>query len=99
MHAPLFEGLTFHLRRGDRLAIPGATGSGKTTLLRLLTGQKQQDAGTIRLGSNVETASIEQVLEQQLDISQSPLELCGTSTMARTLLACLKVSAACLNRP
>jgi ATPase subunit of ABC transporter with duplicated ATPase domains len=96
---PLFESLTFHLRRGERLAITGVNGSGKTTLLRLLAGQKQQDAGAIRLGTNVETASIEQVLKQQLDFSRSPLELCGTSTTARTLLACLKVPAACLNRP
>jgi len=95
----LFEGLTFHLRRGDRLAITGDNGSGKTTLLRFLTGQQQPDAGSVRLGTNVETASIEQVLEEQLDFAQSPLEICGTSTMARTLLGCLKLPAACLNRP
>lgn len=93
---PLFEDLTIHLRRGDRLAITGPNGSGKTTLLNLIAGQKH---GAIRLGTNVETASIEQFLEQQLDFSKSPLELCGTSTMARTLLACLKVPATCLNRP
>jgi ATPase subunit of ABC transporter with duplicated ATPase domains len=46
----------------------------------------------------METGSIEQVLEQQMDFSKSPLEVCGTSTMARTLLACLKVPANCLNR-
>jgi ATPase subunit of ABC transporter with duplicated ATPase domains len=95
----LFDGLTFHLRRGERLAITGPNGSGKTTLLRVLTGHKQADAGIVRLGTNVEAASIEQVLEQQLDFRQSPLEICGTSTMARTLLGCLKVPAACLNRP
>ena len=95
----MFEGLTFHLGRGDRLAITGINGSGKTTLLRLLAGQRQPDAGTIRLGTNVQTASIEQILEQQLDFRQSPLEICGTSTMARTLLGCLKVPADCLNRP
>jgi len=95
----LFEGLTFHLRGGDRLAITGANGSGKTTLLRILAGQKHPETGSIRLGADVETASIEQVLEQQLDFSQSPLEICGTSTMARTLLGCLKVPANCLNRP
>ena len=41
----LFEGLTFHLRRGERLAITGANGSGKTTLLRMLAGQRRPDAG------------------------------------------------------
>jgi ATPase subunit of ABC transporter with duplicated ATPase domains len=47
----------------------------------------------------VEAASIEQVLEEQLDFAQSPLEVCGTSTTARTLLGCLKVPLECLNRP
>lgn len=95
----LFAGLTFHLRRGERLAIVGANGSGKTTLLRLLAGQKQPDAGTVQLGTNVQVASIEQVLEEQLDFRQSPLEICGSSTVSRTLLACLKVPVTCLNRP
>ena len=95
----LFEDLTFFLRRGDRLALTGPNGSGKTTLLRVLAGQRPADAGAVRLGTNVETASIEQVLEEQLDFSRSPLEICGTSTMARTLLGCLKLPADCLNRP
>lgn len=95
----LFEGLTFHPRRGDRLAITGANGSGKTTLLKLLAGQRRPDAGSIRLGSHVEAASIEQALEQQLDFCQSPLQTCGTSSAARTLLACLRVPVGCLHRP
>jgi ATPase subunit of ABC transporter with duplicated ATPase domains len=95
----LFEGLTFHLRRGERLAVTGANGSGKTTLLRVLAGHQSPDAGDVRPGTNVETASIAQVLERQLDFGQSPLEICGTSAMSRTLLACLKLPAACLNRP
>ena len=95
----LFHDLTFHVRRGDRVAIVGPNGSGKTTLLRVIARQRAPEAGTIRLGANVETASIEQVLEQQLDFAQSPLEVCGSTTMARTLLGCLKVPHACLNRP
>ena len=95
----LFSGLSFHLRRGDRLAITGPNGSGKTTLLRILAGQQPPDAGSIWIGSNAGIGSIEQVLDRQLDFSRSPLELCGASTMARTLLACLKVPVTCLNRP
>src|SRR5262249_24764584 len=95
----LFDGLAFHLRRGGALAITVPNGSGKTTLLRLLAGQRRPDTGAIRLGANVVTASIEQVLEEQLDYRQSPLEICGTSTAARTLLGCLKVPPGCLNRP
>lgn len=95
----LFGGLTFDLRRGDRLAIIGDNGSGKTTLLHTIAGLRQPCRGTIRLGSNVETGSIEQVLEEQLDFCQSPLQICGMGTTARTLLACLKVPVTCLNRP
>ena len=95
----LFKDLTFHLRRGDRLAMTGPNGSGKTTLLHVLLGLRQPDAGEVRIGANVEMASIEQVLEQQIDFSQSPLEVCGSSTAARTLLGCLKLPASCLNRP
>jgi ATP-binding cassette subfamily F protein 3 len=95
----LFEGLTLHLRRGERLAITGPNASGKTTLLRLLGGQIHPDVGCVRLGNNVETASIEQLLERQFNFSQSPLEICGRSAMARTLLGCLKLPPKCLNRP
>ena len=95
----LVDGLTFSMRRGERLSITGDNGSGKTTLLRVLAGQQKPDRGSIHLGTNVEIASIEQVLEHQLDFNQSPLEICGASTMARTLLGCLKLPPACLNRP
>jgi len=95
----LFEGLTFHLRRGGRLAITGVNGSGKSTLLKVIACQIPPDSGAIHLGTNVEIASIEQALEQQWDFSESPLAVCGTSTATRTLLACLKVPVTCLNRP
>ncbi len=95
----LFTGLNFYLRRGDRLAVTGANGAGKTTLLKIIAGEMRPDAGAVRLGSNVEIASIDQVLEHRLDFRQSPLEICGTSTAARTLLGCLKLPHTCLNRP
>lgn len=87
------------MRSGDRLAITGPNGSGKTTLLNILSGRRQPTRGTVRWGINVETASLDQVLEEQLDFRQSALEICGTTHAARTLLACLKLPAACLNRP
>ena len=37
--------ITLHIRRGDRIALVGATGSGKTTLLRLLNGLLAPSAG------------------------------------------------------
>jgi molybdate transport system ATP-binding protein len=40
--------LDFTLREGERVAIVGANGAGKSTFLRLLAGEEQPAAGTIR---------------------------------------------------
>jgi len=36
---PLIEKLSFHVAKGDRIAVVGPNGRGKTTLLRLLAGE------------------------------------------------------------
>jgi ATP-binding cassette subfamily F protein uup len=46
--------------RGDRIGIVGPNGSGKTTLVSLLTGALAPDAGEIRLGANVQMATLDQ---------------------------------------
>ena len=46
--------------RGDRIGVVGANGAGKTTLLRILTGALPPDSGTVRLGANIELASLDQ---------------------------------------
>ena len=51
---------TTRVIRGDRLGIIGANGAGKTTLIRLLTGELAPDSGTVRLGANIELASLDQ---------------------------------------
>ena len=45
---PLFAGLDLTLGPGDVTALVGANGSGKTTLLRIVAGEHQPDAGTVR---------------------------------------------------
>jgi ATP-binding cassette subfamily F protein uup len=48
------------IMRGDRVGVVGANGAGKTTLLRLLTGVLPPDTGRVRLGANLELATLDQ---------------------------------------
>ena len=48
------------IQRGDRIGIVGPNGSGKTTLVGLLTGTLAPDGGTVRLGANLEIATLTQ---------------------------------------
>ncbi len=51
---------SIRIQRGDRIGIVGPNGSGKTTLIGLLTGALAPDSGTIRLGSNLAVATLDQ---------------------------------------
>ncbi|HJU32027.1 MAG TPA: ABC-F family ATP-binding cassette domain-containing protein [Hyphomicrobiaceae bacterium] len=57
---PIVKDFTYRLLRGDRLGIVGPNGSGKTTLVGLLTGALPVDQGSVRVGANVEMASLDQ---------------------------------------
>ncbi len=46
--------------RGDKVGIIGPNGSGKTTLLKVLLGQLKPQAGTVKLGTNLEVAYLDQ---------------------------------------
>ena len=56
----LIDDLSFKLPRGGIVGVIGPNGAGKTTLLRMITGQEQPDAGTLRLGDTVELAYVDQ---------------------------------------
>ncbi|MHB8340644.1 MAG: energy-dependent translational throttle protein EttA [Mycobacteriales bacterium] len=56
----LFDQLSFSLPRGGIVGVIGANGAGKTTLFRLLIGEEEPDAGTLRIGETVRIAYIDQ---------------------------------------
>jgi ATP-binding cassette ChvD family protein len=56
----LIDGLTFKLPRGGIVGVIGPNGAGKTTLFRLMTGQEEPDAGTLRIGETVKIGCVDQ---------------------------------------
>lgn len=61
---PILSGFSTTIMRGDKVGIIGHNGCGKTTLLKLLLGQLQPEAGSVRVGSNVEIAYFDQTRGQ-----------------------------------
>ena len=56
----LFDDLTFRLPRGGIVGVIGPNGAGKTTLFRLITNQEKPDGGSLKIGSTVELAYVDQ---------------------------------------
>ncbi|MGY3129360.1 ATP-binding cassette subfamily F protein uup [Bradyrhizobium sp. USDA 4501] len=56
----IVDGFSTRIQRGDRLGIVGPNGAGKTTLVHLLIGNDPPDSGSVRLGANIEMATLDQ---------------------------------------
>jgi ATP-binding cassette ChvD family protein len=56
----LVDDLNFSLPPGGIVGIVGPNGAGKTTLFKMISGQEQPDAGTIRLGETVKLCYVDQ---------------------------------------
>jgi ATP-binding cassette subfamily F protein uup len=56
----IVDGFSIRVQRGDRIGIVGPNGAGKTTLIDMLTGGSPPDSGMIRLGANIEMATLDQ---------------------------------------
>ena len=59
----LMDNLSFSVPAGAIVGIIGPNGAGKSTLFRMLMGREQPDSGTIRMGSTVKLASVDQSRE------------------------------------
>jgi len=62
----LVEDYSTRIIRGDKIGLIGPNGAGKTTLLRVLLGEREPDAGTVKLGTRLTFAYFDQ-LRAQLD--------------------------------
>ncbi|WP_298811387.1 ATP-binding cassette domain-containing protein [uncultured Sphingomonas sp.] len=56
----IIRDLSLRVTRGDRIGIVGSNGAGKSTLLKLLTGELQPDAGTVKLAKTLDGIVIDQ---------------------------------------
>jgi ATP-binding cassette ChvD family protein len=56
----LIDDLSFKLPPAGIVGVIGANGAGKTTLMRMITGQEQPDAGSLRIGETVQLAYVDQ---------------------------------------
>ncbi|AYM63461.1 ABC-F family ATP-binding cassette domain-containing protein [Agrobacterium fabrum] len=54
---------SLRVHRGDCIGLVGPNGAGKTTLLKMLTGELEPDSGTVKLGTNLEIATLDQKRE------------------------------------
>ena len=64
---PLLEGVSFTLRKGDRIGLTGHNGCGKSTLLKLLSGDLKALSGSITQSNQCLMARVEQHLPNTLD--------------------------------
>jgi ATP-binding cassette subfamily F protein uup len=56
----IVDNFSIRVQRGDRVGIVGPNGVGKTTLVNLLTGAETPDSGSVRVGANIEMATLDQ---------------------------------------
>lgn len=94
----VFEGASFNIERGDRVALVGINGAGKSTLIRLLSGEDPVNEGNYVLGHNVEADYFAQDQYKVLDIDSNILDDLGrvapraNNTELRSILGCFLFS-------
>lgn len=64
---PVLDGVTFDVRRGDKVSLVGPNGTGKTTLLKIIAGDESADAGTVDLHSSARLGYLRQQQEFAVD--------------------------------
>jgi len=73
---PLINKLSLKVMRGDRIGLVGNNGVGKSTLLKIILGEIKSDAGTVKIGTNLEIAYFDQ-LRRTLDPEKTIAQIIG----------------------
>ena len=84
---PIVREFSTTILRGDKVGIIGPNGAGKTTLLRLILGQLPPQAGTVRLGANLEIGYFDQLrrqLEEDATVQENVGDGCDTLQVGGT---------------
>ena len=77
----LFDGVSFKVERGERLALSGPNGAGKTTLLRILAGQTELHGGELVFSKGTRIALHDQRPPLHLDLSLRDYVLGGAADL------------------
>ena len=77
----LFDGVSFKVERGERLALSGPNGAGKTTLLRILAGQTELHGGEVVFSKGTRIALHDQRPPLHLDLSLRDYVLGGAADL------------------
>ena len=81
---PIVSNFSIRIQRGDRIGIVGPNGSGKTTLINMLTGVLPPDKGSVRLGSTLAVATLDQhrdSLDPNVTVTEALTEGHGDTVM------------------
>lgn len=72
----LFEGLTFGIDQGRKVALVGVNGCGKSTLLKIIAGLESQDKGTVSFRKDLKVAMLAQmpILNDEDTVEESIFE-------------------------
>lgn len=69
----IFENVSMHIRKGEKVFIVGSNGCGKTTLFRIIMGTVPADKGEIEFGTKVETEYFDQ-MQENLNMEKTAID-------------------------
>jgi ATP-binding cassette subfamily F protein 3 len=81
---PLFDGVSFKVERGERLALAGPNGAGKTTLLRILAGETELHGGELAFSKGTRVALHDQRPPLEREQTLREYAFSGAAELLRT---------------